>query len=245
MDCPICGEEIPPGSDACPTCGADSDESFLTEAFADLANGKQAAAPAPQPARKRPEPSALKPTKRLDWTGILALTGGGVLVVTLILIAIFLMPGGAKVALANPEQAVEAYYEALSHGDLQGTLSLVADAFQPTETAKAELEKAFRENTYEVSDLAVKVISSDKQSASVSIQNVKVTIKPNNGGSPVTHSLVDEILQPAQQNDPEVVMLVMLDFYDNTWTIASQPYGGWSPENIWALGRPEKPSPAP
>src|SRR5450759_735138 len=123
MDCPFCGGEIPPGSDSCPICGDDSDESFLTEAFAELANGKQEATSAPQPARKRPEPSALKPTKRLDWTGILALTGGVALVVTLIVVAIFLMPGGTKVALSNPEQAVEAYYEALSRGDLNGILS--------------------------------------------------------------------------------------------------------------------------
>ena len=241
----ILRREIPPGSDSCPICGDDSDESFLTEAFAELANGKQEATSAPQPARKRPEPSALKPTKRLDWTGILALTGGVALVVTLIVVAIFLMPGGTKVALSNPEQAVEAYYEALSRGDLNGMLSLVAESFQPTAADRAELEKAFRDNTYKVSDLEVKVVDGDKQTSHISIQKVVVTIKPINGGSPVTHSLVDEILQPAQQNDPKVLMLARLDFYNDTWKIASQTYGGWSSQNIWALGRLEEPIPVP
>jgi hypothetical protein len=245
MECPFCGEEIPDGLDTCPDCGEAPDESFLQEAFADLANGKDEAAKVVQPARPRPEPSTLKPARRLDWKGILALTAAGAVVGILIVVAILIIPGGTKVALSDPQQAVEAYYEALSRSDLNGILSLMSESFQPTETEKSELEKALSQNTYKVSDLRVKVVDSDKQASHISIENVLVTVKPVNGGSPVTHSLVDEILRPAQQNDPTALMLVRLDFYNNTWKISSRPYGGWGPDNVWALGQPGEPIPAP
>jgi zinc-ribbon domain len=244
MDCPFCGEEIPDGSETCPACGEDSDESFLQEAFSDLANGNHEAVPVVKPAR-RPEPAALKPSKRLDWKGILALTAAGAVVGILIVVAILVIPGGTKVALSKPQQAVEAYYEALSRSDLNGILSLMADSVQPTEAEKAELEKAISQNTYKVSDLQVKVVDSDTQASHVSIGNVVVTVKPTNGGASVTHSLVDEILQPAQQSDPAALMLVRLDFYGNTWKISSRPNGGWAPNNVWALGQPGEPMPTP
>jgi hypothetical protein len=243
MDCPICGGEIPAGGEVCPTCGEDTDESFLKEAFADLTNGGQEAVPAAKPARQRSEPSALKPARRLDWRGILGLAGAVTVVVILIVIAILIIPGGSKVAFSEPEQAVKAYYEALSRGDLEGMLSLMAEAFKPTETYRTGLEKALLENTYKVSDLTVKVIDKDERNSDLSIDNVVVTITPKKGGSPVTHSLVDEILQPARNDNPDAVMLVNSDFYDSTWKIASRPYNGWSADNIWALGRPQVPAP--
>jgi uncharacterized membrane protein YvbJ len=244
MDCPICGGEIPADSDECPTCGESAGESFLKEAFAELANGKQQA-PAPAAHKVRPEPSSLKPARHLDLRGMLWLIGGGALVVVIIVIAVIMISGGAKVSSSTPEQAVKAYYQALSRGDLKGMLSLIAEAFQPTETDRASLEKAFLENTYEVSDLAVEVIDNDKSNSRVSIENVVVKIKPNTSGQAATHSLVEEILQPAQRADPGAVMLVRLEFYDETWKIASEPNGGWSPDNIWALGRPGSPTSAP
>lgn len=235
MECPICGEKVPLNSEVCPFCGNTSDEFFLTEATIDHRH------PAP-PEKKRVKPRASKTAHRLDWGGVLALTGGGAVVLAFILVALLFAPRGASLSWSKPEQVVRGYYEALSQNDLKGMLSLVADAYQPTTGARSLLETALRENTYKVSGLEVRVLSNDRTEARVSLENVVVTITPKGGGQPVTHSLLDEVIGPARQAAPNSVMLVMLVFYNNAWKIQGHPYGGWAPQNIWALGQPSEPN---
>ncbi len=235
MECPICGEKVPLNSEVCPFCGNASDEFFLTEATIDPRH------PAP-PEKKHVEPRVRKVARRLDWGGVLALSGGGAVVLAFILVAIFFAPRGASLSWSKPEQVVRGYYEAMSQNDLKGMLSLVADAYQPTSEARSLLEAAFRENTYRVSGLEVRVLSNDRTEARVSLENVVVTVTPKAGGQPVTHSLRDEVIAPARQAAPNSVMLVMLVFYNNAWKIQGRPYGGWAPQNIWVLGQPAEPN---
>jgi endogenous inhibitor of DNA gyrase (YacG/DUF329 family) len=235
MECPICGEKVPLNSEVCPFCGNSSDEFFLTEAAIDSRH--------PVPAEKKHiEPRARKKVRHLDWSGVLALTGGGAVVLALILIAVFFAPRGASLSWSKPEQVVRGYYEALAQNDLKGMLSMVADAYQPTTAERSLLDTALRDNTYKVSGLEVRVLSNDRTEARVALENVVVTITPKGGGEPVTHSLRDEIIAPARQAAPNTVMLVRLVFYSNAWKIEGRPYGGWAPKNIWALGQPSDPN---
>jgi hypothetical protein len=235
MECPICGEKVSLNSEVCPFCGNESDEFFFTEATVD----PRRTVPSE---RKHVEPRARKPARRLDWSGVLAMTGGGAVVVALILVALFFAPRGAQLSWSKPDQVVKGYYEMLSQNDLKGMLSLVADAYQPTTVAKSMLETTLRQNTYKVSNIEVRVLSNDRTEARVSLENVVVIITPKGGGQPVTHSLRDEVIQPARQAEPNAVMLVKLVFYNNAWKIEGRPYGGWAPQNIWALGQPSQPS---
>jgi hypothetical protein len=235
MECPICGEKVPLNSEVCPFCGNASDEFFLTEATIDSRH------PAPQE-KKHVEPRASKTARHLNWNGVLALAGGGAVVLALILIAVFFAPRGASLSWSKPEQVVRGYYEAMAQNDLKGMLSMVADAYQPTTAERSLLDTALRDNTYKVSGLEVRVLSNDRTEARVSLENVVVTITPKGGGQPVTHSLRDEIIAPARQAAPNTVMLVRLVFYNNAWKIQGRPYGGWAPKNIWALGQPSDPN---
>lgn len=227
---------MPAESTACPFCGqSEWDPFFFSEE--DAARRRR---PVMTRAPGRREPSALKPARRVDLRSVLTLTGAGLVVVGLLVLALTMSSKGAKLSFKSPDQLVAAYYEALEKGDLNTMLSLVSSGYQPTLKEKKALEKALEDNSYDVTGLKVRIMADDREDARVAIETLEVTVTPGGGGQEVRRSLSTEIIQPAREKDPNIVMLVKAQQSGGTWKLLSRPYGGWAPENIWVLGRPSR-----
>lgn len=237
MECNFCGEQMSPESTTCPSCGHSRGDPFF---FAEDKNGRtRRPVMAKPPGRK--EPSALKPGRHVNLKAVLSMTGAGVFVIGMIVVAVLMSSRAARISWDSPEKVVKGYYDALSHGDLDAMLSLVSSGYQPTPGKREALKKAMADNTYKVDGLGVRILSNDRKEARVAIESLDVTVTPGPGGQKVTHSLTGEIVQPARQANPDIVMLVKLESVGGEWKLLSRPYNGWAPENTWALGAPSPP----